>query len=235
MRPIGFSTGALALGDFRRGLHMLRGLGVPAVELSALRHREVDPLLSAIESGACDELLAGFAYVSVHAPSSYPPAEEARIAARLFAGVGGRWPVILHPDAVSDFSLWAPFGAALLIENMDRRKPAGKTAAELEAIFARLPEASLCLDIGHAWQVDPSMAEARAILSRYGARLRQLHMSEVNEQSKHRPLGEASAPAFRGIAGLLSEEVPLILETPVERDAVLGEIARARDVLTPIG
>lgn len=233
MRPIGFSTGALALGDFRRGLDMLRGLGVKAVELSALRHREVDPLLDALEAGACDELLAGFRYVSVHAPSSYPAAEEGRIAARIFQVVGGRWPVILHPDAVSDFAAWAPFGAALLIENMDRRKPAGKTAAELVGIFERLPEASLCLDIGHAWQVDPSMAEARAILSRYGARLRQLHMSEVNEQSKHRPLGAACAAAFRGIAGLLAEEVPLILETPVREGEVLGEIERARAALTP--
>jgi hypothetical protein len=34
MRPIGFSTGALAFGDFRRALSMLKDKPVSAVELS---------------------------------------------------------------------------------------------------------------------------------------------------------------------------------------------------------
>ena len=37
MRPFGFSTGALALGDFRLALRMLEGIDLDAIELSALR------------------------------------------------------------------------------------------------------------------------------------------------------------------------------------------------------
>jgi len=45
MRLVGFSTGALAFADFRRGLQMLRETGAKAVELSALRAAELDPLM----------------------------------------------------------------------------------------------------------------------------------------------------------------------------------------------
>ena len=45
MRPFGFSTGALALGDFDQALKMLDGITVEAIELSALRIRELPRLL----------------------------------------------------------------------------------------------------------------------------------------------------------------------------------------------
>ena len=45
MTPIGFSTGTLALGDFRLGLQQLYGKQAMAVELSALRDMELEPLV----------------------------------------------------------------------------------------------------------------------------------------------------------------------------------------------
>ena len=48
MRPIGFSTGALALSDFRLALKELQGQPIDSIELSALRYRELRPLLSAL-------------------------------------------------------------------------------------------------------------------------------------------------------------------------------------------
>ena len=65
MRDIGFSTGALALGDFRSALHMLEGHNCPAVELSALREAELPGLMDAL----ADLDLGRFKYISVHAPS----------------------------------------------------------------------------------------------------------------------------------------------------------------------
>ena len=38
MRPIGFSTGALALSDFRLALEELQGQPVDSIQLSALRY-----------------------------------------------------------------------------------------------------------------------------------------------------------------------------------------------------
>ncbi len=44
MRPIGFSTGALARADFRRALDMLLARNITVVELSALRLSELQAL-----------------------------------------------------------------------------------------------------------------------------------------------------------------------------------------------
>ena len=48
MQPIGFSTGALALSDFRGALELLNGQPVNAIELSAIREPELVPLLRSL-------------------------------------------------------------------------------------------------------------------------------------------------------------------------------------------
>jgi sugar phosphate isomerase/epimerase len=211
MRPIGFSTGALAKGRFREGLDLLAARGVRTVELSALRGPELPPLLGALP----DLDLAGFDYVSLHAPSRVDEAEEEALAAALLPAAARGVPVILHPDALHRPERFRPLGACLLIENMDRRKRTGQTAADLAPFFEALPEASLCLDVGHAWQVDPTLSAAHEILARFGGRLRQLHVSEVDAGGGHRPLSDGAVAAFRALAPLIPEQVPLILEAAV--------------------
>ncbi len=76
MRQIGFSTGALALGDFRAALRMLAGKNCSAVELSALRQEELAPLVVQLD----DLDLSNFEYVSFHAPSAIDPAFETEAA-----------------------------------------------------------------------------------------------------------------------------------------------------------
>ncbi len=132
MRPIGFSSGALAYADFRRGLAILQSKRTKIVELSALRENELAPLI-----GALDSLdLSRFTYISVHAPSRYEPSHEREII-ELLKNVANRgWPIILHPDTAHDFSAWNLFRGLLFIENMDKRNQTGRTAQELAAIFA---------------------------------------------------------------------------------------------------
>ena len=48
MHLLGFSTGSLAQGDVLRALEMLRPHGLVAVELSALREAELQPLLEVL-------------------------------------------------------------------------------------------------------------------------------------------------------------------------------------------
>ena len=110
------------------------------------------------------------------------------------------WPIIVHPDAMHIPAKWARFWDLLCIENMDKRKPIGQTVTDLAELFGALPRASLCFDIGYARQVDPTMSEAAAILQRYGTRPSQLHVSEVNSQSKHDPLSLESILAFRRVS-----------------------------------
>lgn len=223
MPPIGFSTGALARGDVRHGLEMLRGKAANAVELSALRQNELPVLVNLL-----DQLdLRQFDYVSVHAPSALEPEYE-NTALELLARLQERgWPIIVHPDAMHNPRAWARFGELLYIENMDIRKPIGQTASHLAGIFAELPEASLCFDLGHARQVDPTMTEAAQILLQFGDRLRQLHVSEVNAQSKHDPLSLEAVMAFRRVASLIPHDVPIILESRVAEPDIQKEMDNA--------
>ena len=82
------------------------------------------------------------------------------------------------------FFFVAEFGSLLCIENMDKRKPIGRSAGELRSIFDQLPDASLCFDIGHARQVDTTMTESYLILKEFGAKLRQVHMSQHQQQAQ---------------------------------------------------
>src|SRR4051794_1997340 len=75
------------------------------------------------------------------------------------AFVGRGYPVVVHPDVIFDRPRWRVLGEALFIENMDKRKPVGRTVEELQEFFRDLPAARFCFDIGHARQVDPSMTE----------------------------------------------------------------------------
>ncbi len=227
MRSIGFSTGALALSDFRLALEELKEQPVDSIELSALRYRELRPLLEALESLP----LASYGYKSVHAPSSFGSEQEAEIVELLKFFVPREWPIILHPDTIHDFSIWTDFGEQLAIENMDRRKPIGRTLEELTAIFEKLPDAAFCFDIGHARQCDTTMTEAYRILREYSGRLCQIHVSEVNSASHHDTLSFAAIRAFSEVADLIPDHVPLILEARVAQDQIKAEIEKAQKAL----
>jgi hypothetical protein len=88
MKPIGFSTGALAKGDFAAGLAVQRDVPrIDAVELSALRDHELPLLVDAIPSLDLD----GFEYVSFHAPSKLQTLDEHAVFEPLL-GLPDSWP-----------------------------------------------------------------------------------------------------------------------------------------------
>ncbi len=209
MRAFGFSTGSLAGHDFRAALKMMEGLPLKALELSALREHELDPLLQALHSLELD----GYEHVSLHAPSALVSLSEAALCIKL-KELGGHYPIVVHPDIIIDWALWSSLGATVLIENMDKRKCIGRTADELDLVFERLPDARLCLDVGHSRQIDSSMHETRQILKRHGARLAEIHLSDVNSACGHECLNWPAVEAFQRLRDLVPENVPVILETP---------------------
>ncbi len=227
MRPIGFSTGALARANFRLGLEMIGAAGIKVVELSALREAEVRPLLEAL-----DEIRAmDFEYVSVHAPSSYQKGNEEALIEALRRGVPEEWNVILHPDAVDRLERWAALGKRLLIENMDKRKTTGRFVRELEEVFEVLPAARFCFDVAHARQVDTTMWEASRLLEAFGDRLAQVHISELSSSSRHHRLSIPAVWRIQRVAGLIPEDVPIIIEAPVGADEMANEVSRCREAL----
>lgn len=211
MRVYGFSTGAVALGDFTAGVAVSTAVAASnpaAIELSALRGEELLPLLEALPS--LD--LAPFRYASIHAPSQFDPELEGIITDALLRHTGAL-NIVVHPDAIRDFQLWRPLGSRLCIENMDKRKPIGRNCHELATVFNQLPDASFCLDLGHARQVDPTMCDAREMIRVFSSRLRQIHLSEVTTNSRHESLSFAAILAFRQIAAELPDETPIIIES----------------------
>jgi hypothetical protein len=229
MRPIGFSTGALAKGDFRRALDILQGQQTDVEELSALRFDELDPLLAALPTLDLEQ----FSFVSIHAPTRFLQETEASVVERLGTLAEQGYPLVLHPDVIFTPRLWAELGDKLLVENMDKRKPVGRNVTEMRTIFDSIPAARFCFDIGHARQVDPSMTEAYLLLQAFGDRLAEVHVSEVNTASRHDPISRNAVMAFRTVARYIPEEVPIILEPLIDmgQSDIQTEIQRARDAL----
>jgi len=208
MPLIGFSTGAIALGDFECALNLLKQTSMSAVELSALRLQELPILIAALPQ--ID--LQKFEYVALHAPSRFSPEEEMSVT-ELLEGVPKEINIIIHPDTIHDSGRWTAFGAQLVIENMDRRKSFGRSAEELRHWFDILPESSLCLDLAHAHQFDRTMTEAYRILRSYKDRICQLHVSELDSAGHHFPLSFGSMKAFAEVAAMIPETAPIIIES----------------------
>lgn len=208
---IGFSTGAIARGEWQRGVDEIRRIGLRAIELSALRYHEFAPLVSTL--GMFDQSV--FDYVSLHLPSKYDAQHEKAVIALAEGLISRRWPLILHPDAVADWGAWRSFGNLICVENMDKRKHVGRTVEDLAEIFKQLPEATLCFDFGHARQVDGTMTEGARILTAFSHRLQQIHFSDVDTSNSHRALNEPALTAFHELLHLIDPKVPVILETPV--------------------
>lgn len=232
MREIGFSTGAVARGNFRLALELLGNHRVRVVELSALRPEELEPLIAALPT--LD--LRNFSFVSIHAPSRFAQEDEPAILRSLLPLAQQGFPIVVHPDVIYRPENWQALGANLLVENMDKRKPVGRNVHELLPLFDALPEARFCFDIGHARQVDPSMTEAAALLDAFGHRLAEVHMSEVNTGSRHCPISPYAVLAFSAVAHHIPEHIPIVLESLIDegQSSIRNELHRAQEVFAEL-
>ena len=77
------------------------------------------------------------------------------------------------------------------------------------------------------------MTEAATILLRFKARLKQLHVSEVNTQSKHDRLTFEAGMAFQRVARLIPLDIPIILESRVQEPEIEEEMTKALSALDP--
>jgi len=128
---IGFSTGSLALGDFHFAMKMLSGKNVNAIELSALRESELNALMSEL-----DYLdLSPYKFISIHAPSKLIRFSEIELIEILKPAINKGCYIVVHPDIISDFDVWKTMGELLCLENMDKRKPIGRTSDAMELLF----------------------------------------------------------------------------------------------------
>ncbi len=228
MLTIGFSTGALARGDFVQGLRLLEAKHVEAVELSALRCTELPDILTKLPLHI-ETLRNRYRYISFHAPTNFK--DEPELIRQLALVVGLGWNIVVHPDTIRDRSLWRALGGCVCLENMDSRKRTGRTADELHEFFEEIPQAKLCFDIAHAREVDPTMTEAASILAKFGDRLAQVHLSEVDGRGVHFAMSLSAELAYEQFSDLMSK-VPIILESIIGEEDIESEIRKTEMLLS---
>jgi hypothetical protein len=211
-QTVGASTGYMAgdYGDWPALVDQAVATSTLAVELSALSEPELPALVAFLESAP----VLPFLFVAVHAPTKQRRLSEAKLVSILVRLAGRVDAIVVHPDTIDDPIAYRPLGPALAIENLDRRKGTGRTAAELRGLFAALPEAGLCFDVPHAASVDPTLGAAREILDQHGARLRHVHLSSLDADCHHRPLSAADEERFGELLDRC-RDVPWILEAPL--------------------
>lgn len=215
MNITGFSTGSLAKGNYEQALKIVwQHPMIQAIELSALREPELPSLLQNLPV-LLKRLQPRFEYISVHAPSKLILFSELEMVGMLQQLLPYNIPVIVHPDIITDFSIWRRLGSILCIENMDKRKPIGRTTTDLVSIFNQLPEASFCLDLAHAKQVDPTMVECVSMLRNFGSRLKQFHLSDVTSNSNHISMNVSAIESYKKVSNIFPKDIPVIIESPV--------------------
>jgi hypothetical protein len=185
------------------------GVSSFAAELSAISEPELPGLVDYLAEGP--EL--PFHYLSIHAPSKLRSDDERGTIEQLRLVLRHVDAIVVHPDTMIDADHYALLGRRLVLENMDTRKPSGHRAADLRPLFEQLPDAGLCLDVAHAKDVDPTMAVAHELLDSFRDRLRQVHVSSLDEDRHHVPLTAADEELFGSVLERCSD-VPWILEAP---------------------
>jgi hypothetical protein len=183
-----------------------------AVELSAVSAAELPGLIDYL--GSAPRL--PFLFVSIHAPSKGLSGDEEDLVDALSRIPPWIDAVVVHPEAITDASLYRRLGRRLAIENMDSRKSSGHRADDLDALFAELPEARLCFDVAHAKDIDSTMDAASEILRRFARRLSHVHISSLDQSRHHVALTEADESLFTSVLRRC-RDVPWILEAPLNR------------------
>ncbi|MEJ7570251.1 MAG: hypothetical protein WKF41_18560 [Gaiellaceae bacterium] len=208
--PVGASTGYMEeiRGDWHRLAASAARVSSLVVEFSALSEPELDGLVSFLSKNP----RLPFRYVSVHAPTKKRTVPESSLVESLTHFP--RWvsAIVTHPDVVHDPCEYRRLGRRLVFENLDARAPQSQLT-ELERLFDSLPEAGFCLDVAHAWSVDPTMQLANELLDSFRNRLRHLHVSSLDPEHRHAPLTVEHAAAYEPVLARC-RDVPWVLEAP---------------------
>jgi hypothetical protein len=206
---LGISTGVFReeRGDWPALTARSARVSMTAIEFSAMSEPELPGLIDYLHTGSD----LPFRFVSVHGPTKDLTIDDRTLVETLATLPPSVDAIVLHPDALRKPELFSALGHRLVLENMDSRKSTGQTVEELAELFKRLPDAGLCLDIAHAWSLDPTMELAHELLDAFAARLTHVHLSSITDDCEHVPLRSEHLELF---APLLHRciDVPWILE-----------------------
>jgi hypothetical protein len=206
----GIATGAFVdeRDDWERAVERAAVEGWQTVELTAISESRYASLLAYLRDRP--DALMGFERVSMHAPVAFESSASAA-AARLAAS-SLPFDVVLHPDCYGREGSLVALSTRAVFENMDSNKRFGRDVRDLAEVFDLFPEAGFCLDVAHVWTNDASLGLGFDLLSAYGDRLRQLHVSGIGRDGTHRPTTADDLALYEPLLELCGV-VPWILES----------------------
>ena len=212
MHIIGWSTGALLpIGDkanFPLAVETLITTPFTCIEFGVLREWELPIFLKHLPSLDISE----FERVSFHT-CKLKKLTDKELFEQIEPVIELGWSIVSHPEMITDYTLWGKLGDQLHVENMDNREGTfGKNIEEMEQMFDKLPDASMCFDIGHARQVDPTMELARDLCVKFEEKVKEIHLSKINPFTYgHNPIDDSTLEAFSKVTDILPS-CPIILE-----------------------
>ena len=84
---------------------------------------------------------------------------------------------LVHPDLVSDWSIFDGSQMKLAVENMDNRKQAFKGIEDFQKFFAEHDDWKLVLDLNHCFTNDPTLKLAQDFIDSFKPRITEIHLS----------------------------------------------------------
>ncbi|MBU0598642.1 hypothetical protein KKF61_06685 [Patescibacteria group bacterium] len=187
----GFSTGVLHKEtDAKHALYIMKQLGCQAVELGFIRKSRIDDgWLESIEA----KDLVGFKYVSFHAPKMYYKNNEEtheilNLIENFYKKVYPLDMVVFHPDNVIELEVFNNLPFPVGFENMDNRKPFGKTSSDLLKLLKKNSKFHFILDVNHLKTNNQDMPQLDEFYNKLGTRLAHYHVSGLTSKLTHAPL-----------------------------------------------
>lgn len=216
----GFTTGRLTdQNSFIDKMKIFADLGCQAIEFSLLDYSRFE----LIKSGVKQPLIDSFTHRSIHAPVkfgdksvTYRDDEETHAMLHnlewLCAAVGASV-LVVHPDRVADWNVFAKYTLPICLENMDVWKETARTTADMQQFF-KGNDFGMVLDVNHCFTNDPTMQLAQDLRDSFGQRIREVHLSGFIEPeetvNRHVPIHKTrQEEIMHAVEGL---NAPIILE-----------------------
>lgn len=207
---IGFSTGCFYRElSVKEALKFLKDFGIDVAEFKI-------GTIDDIKNGKIDTLskedLAGFRYLSLHAPVvNYGNNDDTKI---VFKKINELHKirkldmVVFHPDTVEDFSVFENLKFPVGFENMDNRKKTHRIVGDMENLLKN-KNFDFVLDVNHIYSNDRSLKLGKEFYSKLGNRIKEIHLSGYKEL--HDPLFETKQ---REIIDIIQDfDIPIINES----------------------
>lgn len=241
---IGFSTGALkhlllpTVEKVKLLSQLNTQLKAKAIEVSFNRPERGFFTITEEELTTIEEAVSAYRYISTHAPTKggiryRSNKKTAEILDRLnwIANVLNSQLIVFHANGFDDFGILErvgfPVAVEVAVENTDGRKKPGQLPGDGEPVLQANPSLGLVLDITHVAVVDPQLDSMDYLLEKFGARIREIHLSGYGPDGDHLPLYQTGqteiVEAYQKAKKL---DVPVILEGNVDPERAAEELTK---------